>query len=240
MRPNKDHCSIWVAVLASFLTSALLSRTAGADDAAAKPRSIAFLVIDGIFDTELVAPMDVLQHVDGRVEHAPRVFTVGLTKDPVRTAEGLSILPDYSIDDAPPIDVLVVASTIGSRGKDRQNEKLVSWIASTGERAQHVMSLCWGAFLLAQAGLLDGGPATTFPTTEDYDLMEKDYPRIQVKRNVSFVDAGHALTSAGGVKSYEVAMYLVENLYGKEVADGIASGLLIDWDSKKLSFVKAN
>lgn len=235
MRIRKCHLSVAFVLLASLLTSGL----AGADDSAMKPSSIAFLVIDGIFNTELVAPMDVLQHVDGRVENAPRVFTVGLTKDPVRTAEGLRILPDYSIDDAPPIDVLVVASTLGSRDKDRQNQKLVSWLQATGNKAQHVMSLCWGAFLLAQAGLLDGGPATTFPTQDDYDLMEKDYPRIQVKRGVSFVDAGHALTSAGGVKSYEVAMYLAENLYGKEVADGIASGLLIDWDSNKLNFVKA-
>jgi transcriptional regulator GlxA family with amidase domain len=236
MKTRKSRLSIPIALVAALLTSAL----AGAEDSAVKPRSIAFLVIDGIYNTELVAPMDVLQHVDGRVENAPRVFTVGLTKDPVRTAEGLRILPDYSVDDAPPIDILVVASTMGSRDKDRKNEKLVSWLAATGKKAQHVMSLCWGAFLLAQAGLLDGGPATTFPTEYDYDLMEKDYPRIQVKRNVSFVDAGHALTSSGGVKSYEVAMYLVENLYGKEVADGIASGLLIDWDSSKLNFVKGN
>jgi transcriptional regulator GlxA family with amidase domain len=236
MKTRKSRLSIPIALGAALLTSAL----AGAEDSAVKPGSIAFLVIDGIYNTELVAPMDVLQHVDGRVENAPRVFTVGLTKDPVRTAEGLRILPDYSVDDAPPIDILVVASTMGSRDKDRKNEKLVSWLAATGKKAQHVMSLCWGAFLLAQAGLLDGGPATTFPTEYDYDLMEKDYPRIQVKRNVSFVDAGHALTSSGGVKSYEVAMYLVENLYGKEVADGIASGLLIDWDSSKLNFVKGN
>jgi transcriptional regulator GlxA family with amidase domain len=98
------------------------------------------------------------------------------------------------------------------------------------------MSLCWGAFLLAEAGLLDGGPATTFPA--DYDLFETEYPKIDVKRGVSFVDAGKALTSAGGVKSYDVAMYFVEKVYGKEVALGIASGLLIDWDPSRLKFVR--
>ena len=213
---------VWSAALA------LASGVAFSEESDGKPRSIAFLVLNGTYNTELVAPMDVLQHVVGRVEPAPHVFTVGLTKDPIRTAEGLRILPDYSIDDAPPIDILVVASTISSRGADRKNDKLIRWIAATGKNAKHVMSLCWGAFLLAEAGLLDGGPATTFPT--DYDLFEKDYPKIDVKRGVSFVDAGKALTSAGGVKSYDVAMFLLEKLYGKDVATGIASGLLIGWE----------
>jgi transcriptional regulator GlxA family with amidase domain len=133
--------------------------------------------------------------------------------------------------------MLVVASSVESRGNDRKNEKLVSWLKSRGEKARYVMSLCWGAFLLAEAGLLDGGPATTFPT--DYDLFAKDYPKIDVKRDLSFVDAGKTLTSAGGVKSYEVAMYFVENLYGKEVAQGIASGLLVDWDRSQLNFFAA-
>jgi transcriptional regulator GlxA family with amidase domain len=199
-----------------------------AEEGDPKPRSIAFLVLNGTYNTELVAPMDVLQHVVGRVEPAPHVFTVGVTKEPIRTAEGLRVVPDYSIDDAPEIDILVVASTMESRGVDRKNEKLIAWLGATGKKARHVMSLCWGAFLLAEAGLLDGGPATTFPT--DYDLLEKDYPEIDVKRNVSFVDGGKALTSAGGVKSYEVAMFLVEKLYGKDVASGIASGLLIGWE----------
>lgn len=226
---NRYVLAVWLAALSSVAASG--------GDASVRPESIGFLVIDGTFGTELVGPMDVLQHVTGRVEPAPKVFTVGLTRDPVTTAEGLRIVPDYSLDDAPEIDLLVVASTVESRGKDRGNEKLVSLLKSRGERARYVMSLCWGAFLLAEAGLLDGGPATTFPT--DYDLFAKDYPKIDVKRDLSFVDAGKTLTSAGGVKSYEVAMYFVENLYGKDVAQGIASGLLIDWDRSRLKFFAA-
>lgn len=201
------------------------------------PKSIAFLVIEGVFNTELVAPMDVLQHVVGRIEEPPQVFTVGLTTDPVRTAEGLRVVPDYDFASAPAIDMLVVASTVESVGKDRKNETLIRWLRDRGGRARYVVSLCWGAFLLAEAGLLDGGPATTFPT--EFDLLEKDYPEIDVKRDVSFVDAGKALTSVGGVKSYELAMYLVDAIYGREVADGIASGLLIDWKPEALKLHRA-
>lgn len=110
------------------------------------------------------------------------------------------------------------------------------WVTERGKKARYVMSLCWGAFLLAEAGLLDGGPATTFPT--EWDQLEREYPKIEVIRDHSFVDAGHALTSVGGVKSYEVAMYFVENLYGKDVADGIAEGLVMDWDIDEIDYVK--
>ncbi len=68
--------------------------------------------------------------------------------------------------------------------------------------------------------------------------MEREYPKIDVQRDHSFVDAGHALTSVGGVKSYEIAMYLVENLYGKELAAGIADGPVMDWDIEELHYVK--
>ena len=75
-------------IVVAFL---LVASQAVAEDAKWKPRSIAFLVLEGVYNTELVAPMDVMQHVMGRVEPAPKVFTVGLTKDPVRTYEGLRI-----------------------------------------------------------------------------------------------------------------------------------------------------
>jgi transcriptional regulator GlxA family with amidase domain len=220
-----------------IIVAALVASHAAAEGADSRPERVGFLVLEGVYNTELVAPMDVMQHVVGRVDASPEVFTVGLTKDPVRTAEGLTILPDYGLDDAPAIDVLVVASTTGSRDRDRKNEALVAWVAERGSQARHVMSLCWGAFLLAEAGLLDGGPATTFPT--EWDQMEREYPEIDVQRDHSFVDAGHALTSVGGVKSYEMAMYFVENVYGKDVAAGIADGLLIDWDIDALDYVKA-
>lgn len=197
------------------------------------PESIGFLIVDGVYNTELVAPFDVFQHV-GRGAGPPRVFTVALHEEPVRTAEGLRITPDYVLEEAPSIDVLVVPSAENSMGSDLENERLIRWVRETGRNARHVMSLCWGAFVLAEAGLLDGIAATTFPS--DQDRLQERFPDIRVKKNVSFVDAGHALTSVGGVKSYELAMYLVETLYGVEAARDIAGGLLIDWDRSRLSY----
>lgn len=188
-----------------------------------------FLVIDGVYNTELTAPFDVLEHT---LYHAPKdrgieVFTVSPDGSLVTTAEGLKIQPDYSFADAPPIDILVVPSAEGSRDRDLDHELLIEWVARSGRAAGAVMSLCWGAFVLARAGLLDGEACTTFPS--DYDTFAKRFPELDLRINVSFVHSGKSITSQGGARSFDAAMYLVDQLYGESVATGVGGGLLIPW-----------
>jgi transcriptional regulator GlxA family with amidase domain len=90
-----------------------------------------------------------------------------------------------------------------------------------------VLSLCDGAFVLAKAGLLQGIPVTTFP--DDYGRFSQMFPNLDLRINVSFVDAGKVITSQGGTRSYEAAMHLVDRLYGRQVAEGIGKGLLVPW-----------
>ena len=90
-----------------------------------------------------------------------------------------------------------------------------------------MLSLCDGAFVLAKAGLLQGIPATTFP--DDYGRFSQQFPNVDLRINVSFVDAGKVITSQGGARSYEAAMHLVDRLYGRQVAEGIGKGLLVPW-----------
>ena len=84
-----------------------------------------------------------------------------------------------------------------------------------------------GAFVLAKAGLLHHVASTTFPS--DIDTYKKMFPTLSVKDSVLFVHDGKYITSAGGAKSFEAALYLCELLYGKEIAESIAKGLVIDW-----------
>lgn len=189
----------------------------------------AFLIVDGVYNTELTAPFDVLEHtlyhVDGDL--GVEVLTVSPDGAAVTTAEGLRILPDHSFESAPPIDILIVPSAENSRGSDLANRGMIDWVRATGDRASAVMSLCWGAFVLAEAALLDGASATTFPS--DYDSFSKRFPDIDLRINVSFVHDGKALTSQGGAKSFDAAMFLVDRLYGEEVATGIGKGLILPW-----------
>lgn len=194
-----------------------------------RPLQVAFLVVNGVYNTELIAPYDVFQHTRNLDKGQPgmEVFTVSPDGQPIETAEGLVIQVDHSFADAPEIDILVVPSAEHSRDSDLDNEAMITWVRERGEQARTVMSLCWGAFVLAEAGLLDGTSCTTFP--KDHASFETRFPAAQLHRAPSFVHDGRALTSQGGIKSFEAALYLVHALYGEKTAASVAGGLLIEW-----------
>lgn len=187
----------------------------------------AFLIVNGVYNTELAAPFDVFHHTRFHTQPGLEVFTVSPDGQPVTTFEGLKITPDRSFANAGKIDILVIPSARGSMDADLQDQALIDWIRTTGGQARHVLSLCDGTFLLARAGLLQGIPATTFP--DDYGRFSQMFPGVDLRINVSFVDAGKVLTSQGGARSYEAAMHLVDRLYGRQVAEGIGKGLLVPW-----------
>ena len=186
-----------------------------------------FLIVDGVYNSELMAPYDILQHTIFHTEPGIEVFTVSPDGAAVRSFEGLTIGAHYSFDNAPPIDILVVPSAEGSMDSDLENEAMMDWVRRVGSQAGFVVSLCDGAFVLASAGLLDGRRLTTFPG--DQDRFAETYPDLDLVRGVSFVHDGPVMTSEGGAKSYDVAMYLVDHLYGEAVARGVGRGLIIDW-----------
>lgn len=211
--------------LISLSACGLFSRPAEpADD----PRlQVGFLLLDGIYGSELVAPHDVFQHTVFHTEPGMRVFTVGRSHRPVTSFEGLVIVPDYSLDDAPRIDVLVVPSAEHNLDTDLDDARLIDWVRRVGEDADHLLSICDGAFVLAQAGLLEQCACTTFPS--DIGAFRERFPQLDVREDVTFVVDGKAITGVGGAKSYEPAFWLVEHLYGAETARNVGKGLVIDW-----------
>ena len=200
--------------------------------------NVAFLIMDGVFNTELTAPYDIFQHTIFRDSiKAMNVFTVAKNIYPVRTFEGLNLIPDYSYnhDALPKIDILVVPSAEHHLDTDLQDSIMLDFVKHTAKNAEFVTSHCDGAFVLAKAGLLDGVASTTFPG--DLDKYQKMFPQLDVRKEVLFVHDGKYITSAGGAKSFEAALYLTEHLYGKKVADQLAGGLVIDWDLGEVEHV---
>lgn len=197
--------------------------------------AVGFVIVDGVYNSELVAPMDVFQHTIFHTDPGMRVFVVAPTNEIITTFEGLKIVPDYSFEDAPDIDVLVVPSAKHSMDSDLENLELIEFVSIRGQKAKYVMSLCDGAFVLAKAGLTDGYESTTFPW--DVPKYREMFPQLKVHEKVSFVHDRKLITSAGGAKSYDPALYLVELLYGQKPATGIASGLVIDWDLRNVDHV---
>ncbi|WP_298899734.1 DJ-1/PfpI family protein [uncultured Psychroserpens sp.] len=192
--------------------------------------NVAFLIMDGVYNTELTAPFDIFQHTIFRDSiKAMNVFTVAKTDEPIVTFEGMRILPDfnYTKDKLPKIDILVVPSAEHHLDTDLDDQVMIDFVKRIDKKAQFITSHCDGAFVLAQAGLLDDVVSTTFPS--DIDTMRKRFPQLDIRKEVLFVHDGKYITSAGGAKSFEAALYLCEYLYGKDIAKSLAGGLVIDW-----------
>lgn len=197
--------------------------------------NVAFLIMDGIYNTELTAPYDIFQHTIFRENiKAMNVFTVAGTNAPVRSFEGLRILPDYNYltDSIPEIDILVIPSAEHHMDSDLEDKAMLQFVRKADKQALFVTSHCDGAFVLAKAGLLQKSVATTFPT--DIDAMRTMFPELDIRKDVLFVHDGKYITSAGGARSFEAALYLCEYLYGKKIAQSLADGLVIDWELDKI------
>ena len=200
---------------------------------------VGFLIMDGVYNTEFTAPYDIFHHTIFRDSIVPmEVFSIAPTCQAVRSFEGLVIQPNFSLEEAdqiPEIDILVVPSAEKHLSLDASDSAMIAWVRETAASATYVMSHCDGAFVLAEAGLLEGRVATTFPA--DRSEMQQRYPNIDVRDSVLFVHDGKFITSVGGAKSFEASLYLCEKLYGKKNADELAEGLVIDWNLDALPWL---
>ncbi|TMM53159.1 glutamine amidotransferase [Maribacter algarum] len=193
--------------------------------------NVAFLLMDGTFNTEFTAPFDIFQHTQYRKNiKAMNTFTIANTLEPITTFEGVRILPDfdYTRDSLPIIDILVVPSAEHHLDTDLNDSIMINFVKKVDKNAMYMTSHCDGAFVLAKAGILNDVTSTTFPS--DIKTYRKMFPHLKVKDSVLFVHDGKYITSAGGAKSFEAALYLCEVLYGKEITESLAGGLVIDWD----------
>ena len=200
-------------------------------DPTSEPYQVAFLIMDGVYNTELTAPYDIFHHTVFRKGIRPmHVFTVANAHRAVTTFEGLRISPDYNYltDSLPLIDILVIPSAEHHLGSDLEDTAMLDFVIKTTQSAQFVTSHCDGAFVLAKSGVLDGHVSTTFPS--DINKYKEMFPHLDIRENILFVHDKKFITSAGGAKSFEAALYLCDYLYGTEIAEQLARGLVIDWD----------
>jgi transcriptional regulator GlxA family with amidase domain len=140
------------------------------------------------------------------------LFTVS-DKTDIVTSGGLKLVPNYTFANVPETKVVVIPAQKGS-------DAMIEWLRKVAVTADVTMSVCTGAFKLAKAGLLSGRAATTHH--EFLDQLQKEYPDIQVKRGVRFVE-GEKISTAGGLTSgTDLALRVVERYFGREVAEAAA------------------
>jgi transcriptional regulator GlxA family with amidase domain len=179
---------------------------------------VAFVISDHATMIDFTGPWEVFQDciVPGREEEPGpfQLFTVAETADAVRVTGGMQIVPDYSIADAPAPRVVVVPA-------HRSTEALRAWIVKASAATDLTMSVCTGAFALAKAGLLAGRPATTH---HDFlDRLERDFPEVQVRRGLRFVESGRIATAGGLTSGIDLALRVVERYFGRGSAQATAA-----------------
>ena len=197
-----------------------------------KKLNVALVLRDSVFNTEMIAPLDIFHRTEYYGTKGMNVFLVSPKPDTIRTFEGIRILPDFTFTstDLPEIDILIVPGSARSFDSDLRDRLFIQFVRENAIKALHTISLGDGAFILAQTGLLKTYHCTTYPGS--IPRFREVFSDLRVIENVSFVHDRKFLTSVGGVKSSEVSLYLVELMYGKAVADSVANDLTINWDLK--------
>ena len=153
------------------------------------------------------------------------------TAGPVKARAGLVVQPDYTFANHPPIDVLLIAGGVVTAELD--TPEVIAWVAANSAKAVLTASICTGAFLLAEAGLLDGRSATTH--WEDIPDMQARYPAVTTSADQRWVDEGNVVTSAGISAGIDMSLHLVERLAGRTLAVLTARQMDFDWHSKQIT-----
>jgi transcriptional regulator GlxA family with amidase domain/YHS domain-containing protein len=155
--------------------------------------------------------------IPGSREMPFRLYTVAETKKPIRTSGGMQIVPDYTIQNAPPPKVIVIPA------QSEPSPAVLEWISNASKTTDVTMSVCTGAFVLAKTGLLNGKSATTYHGA--FERFAMKFPDVQLKRGARFVENGNLATAGGLSSGIDLALRVVERYYGRHVAQKTAYDL---------------
>ncbi len=221
----------------TIITIAVLAITACAQSpakSAKPPRNLAILIFDGVQIIDYTGPYETFGHTYSNDGQAFNIYTVSEKPNAITTSMGMSVNPKFSFENAPKPDVLLVPG--GDVRAQVESPTVIKWIQDSANKAEIVMSVCNGAFILAKAGLLDGMEATT--TAGLIPLLRQEAPKVKVVDDRRFVDNGHIITTAGLSSGIDGALHVIERLYGRGTAQMAALGMEYNWDPDS-KFVRA-
>ncbi|MGA9768614.1 MAG: copper chaperone PCu(A)C [Blastocatellia bacterium] len=182
-------------------------------------RKVAILVFNGVQIIDYTGPYEVFGQAGFDV------YTVALKADPITTNMGMKVIPAYTTENNPTPDILVVPG--GGVTQTQNDPKALKWVQETAEKAEIVLSVCNGAYILAKAGLLNRLTATT--TAPLIDGLAQAAPNIKVVYDKRFVDNGKIITTGGLSSGIDGSLHVVSRLFGRGRAQGIALGIEYNW-----------
>lgn len=175
---------------------------------------VAFLLSDGAVMIDFAGPWEVFESVEANGHNPFHLYTVAETSAPILASGGMTIVPRYSIANAPAPKLVVIPA------QSDPTEPVLQWIRNVSKTADLVMSVCTGAFVLARTGLLDGKEATTHHSA--YASFAMTFPKIRLERGMRFVDLGHLATAGGLSSGIDLALHVVARYFGRETASTAA------------------
>ncbi len=187
-------------------------------DPAEKEITICFYLQDNVEVLDFAGPLEVFR-VAGF-----KVFTVSKTNDKITSQGSLTIIPDYSIENAPTSNVMVFFG--GAHSKPENDTTVIKWIQSRKENTDYFISVCTGAFIMGKAGILDNMTATTYHT--QIETLQKALPKTKVLPNVRFVDNGNVISTAGISAGIDGALHFISKIKGEDFAKQVAQDIEYD------------
>ena len=196
------------------------------------PLNVGIYLYDEVEVLDFAGPFEVFStasRVRSRLEPASpqlfNVFTIGRDDGPIQARGNLNVLPTFSLADHPSIDLLIVPGGVVTAELEKQD--VIQWIQQTAGQASLTASVCTGAFLLAQAGLLQGKTVTTH--WEDLADLQTMFSELTVQAEQRWIEQGNLITSAGISAGIDMSLHLVSLLVDHELALKTARQMEYDW-----------
>ncbi|MGZ4242666.1 MAG: GlxA family transcriptional regulator [Solirubrobacteraceae bacterium] len=184
--------------------------------AGATPHHVVALALDGVVLLDLAAPTHLFGHC-GAPYYSLELAAV--TPGPVRSSTGLEVLARHGLEALARADTVVVAG-VGPDTDPNGFAAAAAAVAAAHREGARVMSICTGAFVLAEAGVLDGRRATTH--WDSTERLAARYPRVTVDPSALYVDEGSVLTSAGVAAGLDLCLHVIRRDHGAALAAQIA------------------
>lgn len=221
---NSPFISIATLALMVGLAGSSALGQQSAQNESGKTRTLGVVLFSGFELLDVYGPLEMWGNVGPQI----KIVTVAAEKGPVASAQGPKTVADYSFEDCPPLDLLLVPGGFGVIPQ-LNNEALKKFIRTRTEKTEITMSVCNGASILAAAGILDGRPATT--NKAYWGLATGPGPNVKWVKEARWVDDGDIVTSSGVSAGMDMSLHVIARLFGKQTAEGIANGTEYEWHS---------
>ncbi|MBO0770471.1 MAG: DJ-1/PfpI family protein [Actinobacteria bacterium] len=173
--------------------------------------SYGLLIFDGAEELDFAGPWEVFTMSSLLRDGTDTAVLISERAEAVRCGKGMRVLPDHTLDDHPPLDVLLVPGGMGTR-REVSNSAITGWIAKTAASASWVTSVCTGTLLLHEAGPARGRRVATHHAFEDTLQARGD---VTVVRDARYVVDGNLVTSQGVSAGIDMALWLVGRIHGR-------------------------